>query len=138
MKPYKFIDHTADIGLKAYGKTLSEAFSHAAKGMFDIITDSSKVECKGEYKIELSADTLEELLVDWLSELLFLQGAENLVFGDFKVIVDEGRCTLSATVSGEEFDKAKHHVGMEIKAVTYHMLEVHSGNPCFVSVLFDI
>ena len=138
MKPYELIDHTADIGLKAHGKNLSEAFAHAAKGMFDIITNSSKIESKGEYIIELSADSLEQLLVDWLSELLFLQGAENLVFGEFMVNVDEKRRILSAAVSGEEFDRVKHRSGMEIKAVTYHMLEVQCGSPCFVQVLFDI
>lgn len=138
MKDYELIDHTADIGIKAFGNTLSEAFGHAAKGMFDIITDSSQIENKGEYEIELSADDLEQLLVDWLDELLFLQGAENLVFGDFKVDVDESDCRLSATVSGEEFDTGKHKIGMEIKAVTYHMLEVKKGTTCFVQVLFDI
>jgi len=138
MKEYEFIDHTADIGLKANGRSLSEAFAHAAKGMFDIITDSSKIEGKKDYQIDLSADDLEQLLVDWLSELLFLQGSENIVFGDFQLFLDEKQCRLSATVSGEEFDTDKHSIGMEIKAVTYHMLEVHQGKPCYVKVLFDI
>ena len=138
MKDYELIDHTADIGIKAYGDNLSEAFAHAAEGMFDIITDSSQIESKGEYKIELSSDDLEQLLVDWLDELLYLQGAENLVFGEFNVDVDEEKCKISATVLGEEFDTEKHKIGMEIKAVTYHMLEVHKGDPCFVKVLFDV
>ena len=138
MKDYELIDHTADIGVKAFGKNLSEAFAHAAKAMFDIITDSSIIESKGEYQIELSADDLEQLLVDFLDELLFLQGVKNLVFGGFNVWVDEKESSLRATVSGEEFDTNKHKVGVEIKAVTYHMLEVQLGNPCFVKVLFDI
>lgn len=138
MKEYELIDHTADIGVKAFGKDFSEAFAHAAKAMFDIITDSSEIESKGRYQIDLSADDLEQLLVDWLDELLFLQGAENLVFGEFNVNVDEGECRLSATVSGEEFDKQKHNIGMEVKAVTYHMLKVHKNETCFVQVLFDV
>ncbi len=138
MKEYELIEHTADVGVKAFGNDLSEAFAHAARGMFDIITDSSQIEGKGEYQIDLSADDLEQLLVDWLDELLFLQGAKNLVFGEFKVNIDEHDCTLSAIVSGENFDKNKHQVGTEIKAVTYHMLEVKQGDPCVVQVLFDI
>jgi len=138
MKDYELIDHTADIGVKAFGTDLSEAFAHAAKAMFDIITDSSKIQAKGEYQIDLSADDMEQLLVDWLDELLFLQGAENLVFGEFEVRVNEESCSLSATVSGEEFDTEKHKIGMEIKAVTYHMLEVKKNVPCYVKVLFDI
>ncbi|MDH7506401.1 MAG: archease, partial [Candidatus Thermoplasmatota archaeon] len=69
MKTYELIDHTADVGIKAYGKTLSEAFENAAKGMFDIITNNSQIESIGEYEIFLEADNLEQLLVDWLSEL---------------------------------------------------------------------
>ena len=72
MKTYELIDHTADIGLKAYGKTLSEAYENAAKGMFDIITDSSEIESVGQYDIRLEAPDLGQLLVDFLSELLFL------------------------------------------------------------------
>ena len=71
MKKYTLIDHTADIGIKAYGKSLSEAFENAAKGMFDIITDNSDIDSVGQYDIELSADDLEQLLVDFLSDLLY-------------------------------------------------------------------
>jgi len=138
MKTYELVDHTADVGIKAYGKTLSEAFENAAKGMFDIITDKSEIESIGQYKIELEADNIEQLLVDWLSELLFLNSAHNLVFGFFKVNLDEKKSKLSADVFGEKFDISKHKVGTEIKAVTYHMLEVNKKKPIYVQVLFDI
>ena len=136
MKAYDFIEHTADVGIKAYGKTISEAFEHAARGMFDIITDSSKVDSVGQYDIQLEAPDLEQLLVDWLSELLFLNSAKNLVFGSFKVNID--KIHLSAQVFGEEYDTSKHKMGVEIKAVTYHMLEVNKKKPFYVQVLFDI
>ena len=83
MKTYELIDHTADVGVKAYGKTISEAFENAAKGMFDIITDKSEIENIGQYNIELKAPDLEQLLVDFLSDLLFLNSAKNLVFSFF-------------------------------------------------------
>lgn len=136
MKRYDLIEHTADVGIKAYGKTLSEAFANAAKGMFDIITDNSEIENIGEYDIELQADNLEQLLVDWLSELLFLNSANNLVFGFFKVELDENK--LSAKVFGEKFNISKHKAGAEIKAVTYHMLEVKNKKPYHAQVIFDI
>jgi len=138
MKTYELIDHTADVGIKAYGKTLSEAFEHAAKGMFDIITDSSEIDSVGQYDIELEADDLEQLLVDWLSELLFLNSANNFVFGFFKVEIDEKKKTLKGRVFGEKFNLSKHKIGAEIKAVTYHMLEVRNKQPRHVQVLFDI
>ncbi|MCK5635886.1 MAG: archease [Thermoplasmatales archaeon] len=138
MKTYELIDHTADVGLKAYGKTLSEAFENAAKGMFDIITDSSEVESIGQYDIELEASNLEQLLVDWLSDLLYLNTARNLVFGFFKVDLDEKSNKLNAIIFGERFDLSKHKIGSEIKAVTYHILEVKNKKPYHVQVLFDI
>ncbi len=136
MKAYEFIEHTADVGVKAYGTTVAEAFEHAAKAMFDIITDSSVVHPVGEYDITLEAPDLEQLLVDWLSKLLFLNGAKNLVFGKFEVTLDGTR--LRAHVYGEQYDTKKHKMGEEIKAVTYHMLEVHQERPIYVQVLFDI
>lgn len=136
MKKYKLIEHTADVGIKAYGKNLSEAFENAAIGMFDIITDKSKIENVGQYNIEMDAPDLEQLLVDWLSELLFLNSAKNLIFNKFNVTIDKTH--LSALVSGEEFYELKHNMGTEIKAVTYHMLELRKKKPFYVQVLFDI
>ncbi|RLF40322.1 MAG: archease [Thermoplasmata archaeon] len=136
MKTYEIIDHTADIGIKAYGETIEEAFENVAKGMFDIITDNSHIDSIGEYMIELEADDLEQLLVDWLSELLFLSSTYNLVFGFFDVKIGDKK--LSAIVRGEEYNLDKHKMGVEIKAVTYHMLEVHTTKPIYVQVLFDI
>ncbi|MBE3121714.1 MAG: archease [Thermoplasmata archaeon] len=136
MKQYELIEHTADVGVKAYGKTVAEAFEHAAEAMFDIITDESMIDPIGEYDILLEAPDLEQLLVDWLSKLLFLNGAENLVFGKFQVTIDANR--LSARVFGEKYNNKKHKMGVEIKAVTYHILQVNEKDPIFVQVLFDI
>jgi len=138
MKTFELIDHTADVGVKAYGKTLSEAFENAARGMFNVIANNSEIENTGQYNIELQADDLEQLLVDWLSELLFLHSANNLVFGFFKVNLDEKNNKLSATVFGEKISVSKHKIETEVKAVTYHMLSVKKTKPCNVQVLFDI
>jgi SHS2 domain-containing protein len=138
MKTFELIDHTADVGVKAYGKNLSEAFENAAKGMFNVIANNSEIENTGQYNIELQADNLEQLLVDWLSELLFLHSTNNLVFGFFKVNLDEKNNKLSATVFGEKISVSKHKIETEVKAVTYHMLSVKKTKPCNVQVLFDI
>jgi SHS2 domain-containing protein len=136
MKHYELIEHTADVGVKAYGKTVAEAFEHAAEAMFDIITDTSTIQAVGQYDIELEAPDLEQLLVDWLSKLLFLNDAEDLVFGKFEVTITGTR--LSARVLGEKYNTKKHRMGVEIKAVTYHMIKVNEKDPIFVQVLFDI
>ena len=79
MNSYEILDHTADVLIRAYGKTLAEAFEHAAKAMFDIITDNSEIESMGQYTIELEAPNVDQLLVDWLSELLFLHWIRKTV-----------------------------------------------------------
>jgi len=138
MEKYELIDHTADVGLKAYGSNLSECFENAAKAMFDIITDNSEIENTGQYTIKLEADDSEQLLVDWLSELLYLNSAKNLVFGFFKVNLENYNKKLTATVFGEKLDFSRHKAGAEIKAVTYHMLEVRKKKPYYVKVLLDL
>ncbi len=135
MKKYEFIDHTADIGVRAYGKNLSEAFENVAIGMFDVISDTAKIDKIGEYVIELEADNIEQLLVDWLSELLYIQETQNVLLSGFNIELDKNK--LRARVYGEELDKRKHPIKNEIKAVTYHILEVNEKKG-YVQVLFDI
>ncbi len=134
---YKIIEHTADIGIEAYGKNLEEAFENAAKGMFAIITGNSKIDSKIKRKIELEKEKDEELLlVDWLSELLYIHDVEKLVFGEFKVEMND---KLLGYAFGEKYDRKKHKYGMEIKAVTYHMLEIKRNKKgVTIKVLFDI
>ncbi len=134
---YEIFEHTADVGIRAWGANLSKAFENIARGMFAIITDESKIDSEKEYDIHLKAHDLEQLLIDWLSELLFLNGAKGLVFGNFKVRINEENCELKAKVKGEKYDRKKHGYGAEIKAATYHLLEVKK-KPCMVRVLFDI
>jgi len=140
VKEFEIIEHTADVGIRAYGKSIEECFENAAKGMFAIITDNSQIEPVEKREIELTSNSIENLLVDWLSELLFLNSAYNLVFGDFKVRIDEGKeqVSLHGEAIGEKYSREKHGYGTEIKAVTYHMLKVKREPPCEVQVLFDI
>lgn len=134
---FKIFDHTADIGIEAFGETLEEAFEETARGMFAIITDGSKIEKKEKRKIEIPFEGDEEiLLVDWLSELIYIHDVETLVFSDFDVKIND---VLTAYAYGEKYDRNKHKYGVEIKAVTYHMLEIKRNKKgVTIKVLFDI
>jgi len=134
---YKIIEHTADVGIEAYGATIEEAFENAAKGMFAIITNDGHIESKQKRKIEIDFDEDEEiLLVDWLTELLYLHDVEGLVFGEFEVRINK---KLVGYAYGEKYDRQKHGYGIEIKAVTYHMLEIKRNKKgVTIKVLFDI
>lgn len=132
---YKLLDHTADALVEVHGKTLDEWFENAAYALFDQITDVSKVEPKGEMKVVLSADSREQLVVDFLQELLYIHDAENLVLSRFRVKTDGRR--LEASVSGEEFDEKRHPKRSVVKGVTYHRLEFDDQKGT-LTLLFDV
>ena len=138
-KPYTIIEHTADIGLETEGDSMEEAFAHAAVGMFDILSDGSNVECTTSVPVKVDAEDPEELLVNYLTELLYLYDVEGILFHEFTVRISElgGTWELVGEARGEMFDVNKHNYPIEIKAVTYHMLEVKE-NPPFVRVIFDL
>jgi SHS2 domain-containing protein len=138
MKRYKLIDHTADIGIAAFGKDLPEAFANAAYAMFDILTDVSKVDGKNSFELQVSARNQEELLVTWLDELLFRYETERIVCDRF-VINSLDDNNLSATIFYEKIDLKKHEIKTEIKNVTYHQLKIEkTHNGWSAQVIFDL
>lgn len=132
---YEELEHTADVGIRAYGDSVNEIFENAAMGMFDLMTDVSLVRPVGEVKVEVQAHDLGSLLVDWLSELLFLHEVDHAFFAEFVVAV-EG-LDLRGTARGEEVDPGRHRLEAQVKAVTYHKLEVNPEEG-YATVIFDI
>ena len=153
---FEIIDHTADVGLVARAPDLPRCFEAAARGMFHIISEGSRIEQKRKYPVELEADSYENALMDFLSELVFLFDTEGVLLSGFNVELafdaksgnsyfsEDGReipvpsIRLRAACLGEPYDEKRHNYPTEIKAVTYHMLEVREGPPAKISVLFDI
>lgn len=135
---YELVDHTADLGIRVWVDDVKGLFEEAAKALFDIITDLTKVEAHVKREIVVRGSDREELMVAWLSELLYLHEVEGLLFCDFSITeIDEG--TVSGVANGEEFDKARHSIKTEVKAVTYHQLEVKEhGGRWQAQVIFDI
>lgn len=120
---YEYIEHTGDLGFKAYGTTREALFSHAAEAFFEALVRLETVQEKEERLIEVEADALDELMVGWLSELLFLFDTETLLLRRFEITHMKDR-SLKATVSGELMDPTRHEIKTGIKAVTYHRLYV--------------
>lgn len=138
MKRYEVIDHTADIGLRAYGKNIEELFVNAAFGMFDIITELEKVAPAIFVEIQVEASGWEELLVAWLRELLFRYHSEEILFKDFE-IEKLSKAQMKAKAGGEKIVAEKHELKTEIKAVTYHELKVERvGSEWVAQVIFDV
>ena len=126
-KRFEILDHTADIGLIVYGENLRVLFENAGEAFFHIITDLRKVRRRVEKRIDIKGESLDRLMVDWLSELLYLHDVESLLFKGFKVecVGEDG---LRAIVKGEPFQEGVHVIKTEVKAVTYHQIEVRQEN----------
>lgn len=123
MKKFEFIDHTADIGFVVFGEDLKRLFENAGEAFFTVITDLEKVRRTTERKIEIKGESLERLMVDWLNELLYLHEVENLLFSQFEVetVNEKG---LKARAKGEPFEEGRHPIKTEVKAVTFHQIQV--------------
>jgi len=140
MKESGFIvlDHPADLGIEAYGKTLAEAFEQAALGLVSIIANTSKVDARNCRKVTLKGNDLEHLLVRWLEEVLYLYDGEHFLGGYFRITHLESE-QLQAVVYGEPFDPNRHQPRMDVKAITYHQLQVRQGTEkSSVQVFLDI
>jgi len=136
MKRFELIEHTADMGLAAYGKDLSEAFENAAYGMFSIIAELDNVKEIESRRIEIKEDDAESLLFELLNSLLYYFDVETLIFKKFDII-EYGEEHLVAMCYGERYDSSRHHLKTGIKSATYYMLEVDREKKR-VQVIFDV
>ena len=136
-KEFEILNHTADVGIIAYGKDMKEAFANAAKGMFSLITELDDVTEIEHRDIELSAPDRESLLVAWLNELIYIFDVDNILFKRF-VITRLSSTHLKARCYGEKVDASRHKLKLGIKAATYYMLEITKNDGIKVQVIFDI
>src|SRR6516165_6587591 len=118
-KPYEAFEHTADIGLHAYGKTLSELFIHAAQGMESLLVSPGQVHLRVSREIEVDGHDNLSLLIAWLNELIFLFDTEYLLFCSFE-IDSLTKTHLKGRAIGEPYDVQRHELNSAIKAVTWH------------------
>jgi SHS2 domain-containing protein len=142
---FQRIDHTADEGIHAWGKNGKEMFEEAAKGMFSILVDTTTVTCVEKRQLEIRALTVDELLLLWLKEILFLCYTENMVFSKFQIEKDnlsKGNAEayfINAYVVGEKLNTSRHGICKEIKSITRHGFYIKKGTPWWeANILFDV
>jgi len=135
---FEVFDHTADVGIIAYGKDLKEAFASAAYGMFSQIADLQGVKKEVKRDIAIQSSDREALLVDWLNELLYIFDIEHIIFSRFD-ITGLSQTSLKAKIYGEKIDTSRHQLKTSVKAATYHMLKVEKKkNGAKVQFILDI
>ncbi len=137
-KSYKTFNHTADLGIEVYGEDQKQLFVNAGLALFDLITDMDKVEVKTSLPLMAEGMDLEDLMVSWLRELLYLHQVKGYLFRNF-AIHEISEKVLKATVKGEKFNPRRHELTREIKAATYHQIKVACEKGVWISrIVFDI
>ena len=121
MDAFRVLEHTADIGFEAFGKTREEVFANAGRALQSLMVDLNSIVPRDEIQIKVEGADPAGLLVNWLSEILYRIDAECRLFNDFSINSISDR-SLSAVSWGEPFDRARHQVNLQVKAITYHQL----------------
>jgi len=135
---YRVFDHTADLGLEIYGTDEKELFLNAAIAVFDTMTELDCVTVKEKRHFSIEGSDREDLLINFLREILYMCNGEGFLLKECS-ISDIDDCHVIGTVRGEVFDPKKHRIKTDIKAVTYHQIEVEKTPHGWKGrVIFDV
>ncbi|MHA2202607.1 MAG: archease [Candidatus Hodarchaeales archaeon] len=129
---YEYFEHQADIGIRGKGTTLAEAFEQAALAMFEIMVETRELQVNKPQSVEVEGNDLNELLIAWLSELLFLKDVEGKMFSRFE-IESINKNKLAANVYGEPIDPSRHKLKLEVKAATYTQLIIEKKDDNWIA-----
>lgn len=139
---FEFLEHTADVYVRAHGKTMEEAFENSALAMFETISDTDKIAQMESDSLEVEAEDQYALLYNWLEALLVNSETKGMLYSKFQIIKlkenDEG-FKINAKVWGEKFNPKKHPQKVAVKAVTYHrMVVIHEVDKVILEFILDI
>ncbi len=142
IQAFKFLEKIAiaDAAFEAYGKTLEELFINCAKATFDAMADLETVTPKQIETVKLENKTVEDLLFDWLAELIYLKDLKAMLFKDFSVKIQKNiNYRLEGKAKGEAINPQRHKLRADVKAVTYHLFEVKKVNRLWKArIILDI
>ncbi|MCD6489247.1 MAG: archease [Thermodesulfobacterium sp.] len=138
MVKFETFEHSADIGIRGYGKTLSEAFSNTLKAMAVLIAekiDWENVKLENKIPIRIEAELLDELLVMFINKVLTLFYIEKILFFEFKGKIEkkEDKYVLEGEVLGEKYSTEKFGCGVEVKGATFTMAEVKKEKDLWIA-----
>ena len=139
---FEFLEHTADVYIRAHGRTMEEAYENAALAMFEVMTDTDKITQRQEETLEVEAEDQYALIYNWLEALLVKFETENMLYSKFQITnwkeTDEN-FKFKAKIWGEKFDPQKHPSRVGVKAVTYHrMVMIRERDRVLLEFILDI
>lgn len=123
---FKLVEDTtsADYVFDAFGISINELFANCSLACFSAMTDPARVDPVKSFKLEVKGDTIEDLLYNYIAELIFIKDAEKVFLSQFDIDISPDNTILKAVVRGEPIDYNKHIIKIDVKAVTYHDLHV--------------
>jgi SHS2 domain-containing protein len=133
--PFEILEHPSDLGIEARGATMAEAFQNAARGLMSVIAGSSPIEAYEKRLISLRARDRENLLVRFLTEILYLYDGKKYLTADVKFDMMTNT-SLKAAILGQQFDASKHELNLDVKAITYHQLMVEQIDDVWIARVF--
>ena len=139
---FEFLEHTADVYIRAYGRSMEEAYQNAALALFETMTDSDKIAPAQEKTMEVEAEDQYALLYNWLEALLVKFETEGMLYSKFQISDWKETAEafkFKAKVWGEKYDAAKHPQKVGVKAVTYHrMVVIREKEAVVLEFILDI
>jgi len=139
---FEFLEHTADVYIRAHGKTMEEAYENAALAMFEVMTDTDKISQMQEETLDVEAEDQYALLYNWLEALLVKFETDNMLYSKFQITNwEETNETFKfkARIWGEKYDPQKHPQKVGVKAVTYHrMVIIRERDRVVLEFILDI
>lgn len=130
LEGFKLLEHVTDAYLEAWGQTIEAAFSSAAEALFDTMLDLARVQPKLADEVRIEGHDEMELLYNWLEALLLKFEVNEVAYSKFHVdpiIKSTTSVTLHARILGEKYNREKHGSKTEVKAVTYHLMQIEGG-----------
>lgn len=135
-KPFRYLDHTADLGIEVLGENLNALFVNIGKAIFETQITGS-IEEQKEITISITAESIEDLFIDWCRELIYHFSVHGFVPKEYDLSLN--KMSLKARLSGDVFDEKRHKTKLEIKNPTYHNLQVKKTEAGYrATIIFDV
>lgn len=123
---FKYFDTTADIGVKAYGKTFEEAFKNAALATMNLITDIDEIKPNLTLDVSITSEDLYGLLYDWITEVLIMLYSDSFIASKYNITITKNNSEyeLNAKIVGDTYNTNIYNYKTEVKAITYHLMKI--------------
>lgn len=135
-KPYRYIEHTADLGIEVFGSTLTELFVNIGRAIFKTQIKGT-IQAREQITVEITSETIEDLFIDWCRELLYHFSVRGFIPKKYNLSLEN--MSLVARLSGDVYDPKRHKTRLEIKNPTYHNLQIEKTEAGYqATIIFDV